>query len=248
MPSLGCSYRREWLVKHQDYASFAAVLCVADLLHPIDNFPVQAFLDRDVRHCRGWRSAVPVLLRGREPYHISGPNLLHRSTFPLTSSASRRHDQRLPQRMRMPCRSCARLKCHARALYACRLRRLEQRIDPNRPREPIAWSLRRGLRSHYLDFHEYHSFGKNSSIAKRGSELPLRFCSVLTTKSQHRHFLQLSRIAIALHLDIRRCGFDLTEVVWREFDRLRSDVFFQAFQLCRARDRDDPRFLCQKPS
>ncbi len=40
------------------------VLLVTDVLHPIDHLAVFLFLDGDVRHGRGWRSPVPVLLAG----------------------------------------------------------------------------------------------------------------------------------------------------------------------------------------
>ena len=50
----------------------AGVLLVADLLHPVDGLAVERFLDGDVRHRRGRRRAVPVLLAGREPDHVAG--------------------------------------------------------------------------------------------------------------------------------------------------------------------------------
>src|SRR2546427_5931793 len=39
------------------------VLLVGDLLHPIDDLPVELFLDGDVRHGRGGRCAMPMLDR-----------------------------------------------------------------------------------------------------------------------------------------------------------------------------------------
>src|SRR2546422_7354908 len=79
------------------------VLFVADLFHPVDNLPVELFLNGDVRHGRGWRSPMPVLLAGREPDHIAGPDLLDRPAFALSPSAARRNDKSLTEGMRVPC-------------------------------------------------------------------------------------------------------------------------------------------------
>ena len=57
----------------------APVLLVAHLLHPVHNLAVERFLHGDMRHCRGRRRAVPVLLAGRKPDHIAGPDLLDRT-------------------------------------------------------------------------------------------------------------------------------------------------------------------------
>jgi hypothetical protein len=61
----------------------APVLLVTDLLHPIDRLPVKALLNRDVSHGRSRRGPMPVLLAGREPDHITGPDFLDRSAFAL---------------------------------------------------------------------------------------------------------------------------------------------------------------------
>ena len=62
------------------------------------------------RHRRGWRRAVPMLLAGRNPDHVARPDLLYRPAPALCTAAARRHDQRLPQRVRMPGRAGARLE------------------------------------------------------------------------------------------------------------------------------------------
>src|SRR5438876_2688985 len=49
-----------------------AILFVADFLQPVDRLAVEPFLNRDVRHGGGWRSAVPMLLARRDPDHIAG--------------------------------------------------------------------------------------------------------------------------------------------------------------------------------
>jgi hypothetical protein len=44
-----------------------AVLFVADLFHPVDGLPIELFLDGGVRHGRGQRSTMPMLLaRGNQ--------------------------------------------------------------------------------------------------------------------------------------------------------------------------------------
>src|ERR1044071_2213044 len=39
-----------------------SVLLVTDMLHPIEDLPVQRFLNRDMCHCSGWACAMPMLL------------------------------------------------------------------------------------------------------------------------------------------------------------------------------------------
>jgi len=68
---------------------------------------------------------MPVLLAGREPDHITGPNFLDRSVFALRPAAARRHDERLTELMRMPCRPRARLESYANALKKSRIGRLK---------------------------------------------------------------------------------------------------------------------------
>ena len=95
--------------------SLGQVLFVAHLFHPFNDFAVELFLNGDVRHGSGRRRAMPVLLARREPDHVSRPDFLDRAALALRPSAARRHDQRLPQRMRVPCGASARLKGDARA-------------------------------------------------------------------------------------------------------------------------------------
>ena len=97
------------------------VLFVADLFHPVDNFPVELFLNGDVRHCRGRRSPMPVLLAGREPDHIAGPDLLDGSAFALNPAAASRDDESLTEGMRMPCGPRPRLERYAGTLNKCRI-------------------------------------------------------------------------------------------------------------------------------
>jgi hypothetical protein len=88
----------------------SAVLIVGDLFQPFDDFAVELFQNGDVRHSRGRRRSVPVLLAGREPDHITGPDLLHRSAFALNPTAASRHQQGLTEGMGVPRRPSAWLK------------------------------------------------------------------------------------------------------------------------------------------
>jgi len=64
------------------------ILFVADLFHPVDNLAVGLFLNSDVRHGRSWCGTVPVFLAGREPDHITRPDLLDWSAFALDPTAA----------------------------------------------------------------------------------------------------------------------------------------------------------------
>ena len=80
---------------------------------------------------------MPVLLAGREPDHIAGADFLDRSALALRPAAAGGDDQRLAERVRMPCGAGARLERDARAAYAGRLGSIEERVDAHRAGEPI---------------------------------------------------------------------------------------------------------------
>ena len=80
---------------------------------------------------------MPVLLAGREPDHIAGPDFLNRTSPALCPAATGGDDQGLAERMRVPCSPCTWLKCDAGALNQCRIGCLEKWIDADRAREPI---------------------------------------------------------------------------------------------------------------
>ena len=103
--------------------------------------PSSCFLDGDVRHGRGRRGAVPVLLARREPDHVARPDFLDRAAPALRPAAAGRHDQGLAQRVRVPCRAGAGLERDAGAAHARRSGRLEQRIDAHRAGEPLGRSF-----------------------------------------------------------------------------------------------------------
>ena len=58
-----------------------------------------------------------------------------------------------------------------------------------------------------------------------------------------RHFQDGFRQSQALDLDLGNCGVDVAKVVCGDLDINRSEILFEAVQLRRARDRNDPR-LC----
>jgi hypothetical protein len=70
-------------------------LLVTDLFHAIDNLTVEPFLNGDVRHGCSRCSSVPVLLAGREPDRITGPDLFDRSAVALDAAAAGCDDQLL---------------------------------------------------------------------------------------------------------------------------------------------------------
>src|ERR1017187_4410287 len=53
-----------------------SVLLVGHLLHPIDGFAIEFFLDGNMGHSRGLRRPVPMFLPRRKPDHVAGPDLL----------------------------------------------------------------------------------------------------------------------------------------------------------------------------
>lgn len=90
-----------------------------------------------------WGAAepVPVLFPGRALDHVTGPDLLSRSSLALDEPAARGHDQSLAQRMNVPRRPRARLEGDARPEAARRCGRLEERVDAYPAREVLGPSL-----------------------------------------------------------------------------------------------------------
>src|SRR4051794_35936015 len=64
------------------------VLLVGHVVHPLDALAVERLDDGDVRHRRGPRGAVPVLLAGRTPDDVAGPDLHDRASLALHQTAS----------------------------------------------------------------------------------------------------------------------------------------------------------------
>jgi hypothetical protein len=108
------------------------VLFVADLFHPLDILAVHRFLNGDMRHRGRGRRPVPVLLPGRRPDHITGPEFIDRSALALNPATAGCDNQSLAERMRVPGGAGTRLECDAALhqsapAYAWRVVRLEIR-------------------------------------------------------------------------------------------------------------------------
>src|SRR5439155_23210885 len=74
------------------YFLLSPVLLIAHVFHPFDHFAVEVFLNGDMSHCGRRRRAVPILLTGRKPNHITVPNFLDWSPLALSPpSAGRDH-------------------------------------------------------------------------------------------------------------------------------------------------------------
>ena len=106
-----------------------------------------------MRHRCRWCGSVPVLLVRREPDHITRPDLLNGSAFMLSPAAACRDNERLPQRMGVPCSPRTGLKRDTGALNQCGIGRLEQRIDPNGASKPIRRPFTGSLRANSFDIH-----------------------------------------------------------------------------------------------
>src|SRR5579864_7908058 len=104
--------RKSWTTQGR-FLRRTLILFVANVLHPVDNFSIELFLNGDVCHGRSWRGSMPVLLAGRKPDHITRADFFHRPAPSLRAAAARRDDERLSKRMRVPCGARAGLEVHA---------------------------------------------------------------------------------------------------------------------------------------
>ena len=136
------------------FLSGLAVLLVADVLHPVHDLAIELLLSGDVRHGGGWRGAVPVFLTRLEPDHVAGPDFLDGPADTLDAAPARDDDQRLAQRMGMPCGAGAGLERDDRGSRASRVIRLEQGIDAHRASKPVRRTFDGGLGTISLDVHE----------------------------------------------------------------------------------------------
>src|SRR5215469_13105290 len=130
------------------------VLLVADSLEPVNELPIELFLDRDVRHGGRGRGAVPVLLSRRAPDDIARSDDPDRTAPALHQATSGGDDQCLAEWMRMPVAARARLERHMGAASTCRSRRLEQRVDADCSGKEFRWPTSRWLGTVSLQVHE----------------------------------------------------------------------------------------------
>jgi hypothetical protein len=112
---------------HEKAAPLSAlvILLVADLLQPIDGFPVESFLNRYVAHGGRRRRTMPVLYPGAKPDDIARIDVSNLSTLHLRPSRTRSHDQSLTKGVRVPRGARTRLKRDACPNCAGRFRRLK---------------------------------------------------------------------------------------------------------------------------
>jgi hypothetical protein len=136
----------------------APVLLVADMLEPIHNFPIQAFMNRNMGHGRGWAGPMPVFLAGWKPNHISGQNLLERASPTLREATACRDNQGLTQWVRVPSRACSRLEGDAGPESTCWIVGLKQWVNPYRAGEPFGGACARGVAAVSFDFHDSSVF------------------------------------------------------------------------------------------
>src|SRR5215469_10798391 len=101
--------RRRWRKR------LLSVFLVGDFFHPVDNFAVAFFLNGDVRHGSCRRRAMPMLLAGREPDNVTGPDLFDRTAPALRPATAGHNDESLTERPDEPCYIRPRREGYARA-------------------------------------------------------------------------------------------------------------------------------------
>src|SRR5205807_10662063 len=110
-------------------AGHGAVLLITHSLQPVDDLPVELFLNRDMRHRRARGGAVPMLLAWGAPDDITGANDADRAAPALHETAASGDDQRLTQWVCVPVAARAGLERHVVAARAFRLRSLVERLS-----------------------------------------------------------------------------------------------------------------------
>src|SRR6266536_2522086 len=129
------------------------VLFVADLFHPVYGFPIQRFLNGDMRHRRRGRRPMPMLLAGRKLDHITGPNFLDWPALALNPTQAECDNQSLAEWMRMPGGAGTWFECDAAAADTRRIGCLEQRVHTDRAGEIFRGSLAGRRRTAAFDLH-----------------------------------------------------------------------------------------------
>src|SRR5258706_7316540 len=88
------------------------IVLVGHLLHPGDVLSIERFLNGDVGHGCRRGGAVPMPVVGRAPDDVARPDLDSFLAFAPGPADAGRDDQRLPERMAMPCGARAGLEGH----------------------------------------------------------------------------------------------------------------------------------------
>jgi len=102
---------------------------------------------------RAYTFTMPVLLTGRNPDHITGPDFLYGAAPSLYPATAGRHHQGLTERMCMPCRTGTGLEGDTGAESARRSGRIEQGVDTPRAGKILCRSFAGRLRATSFDVH-----------------------------------------------------------------------------------------------
>ena len=102
---------------------------------------------------------MPVFLAWGKPNDVAWPNVFDWPAITLYPAASGSDNQRLSERMCVPRSACARLKGNACTSSSRRSGGPKKWVDADRSREPVRWTLLRGLRTSAFNVHCY-SFGR----------------------------------------------------------------------------------------
>ena len=130
------------------------VLLITNLLHPFNGFAIELFLDGEVGHGGGCRSAVPVFFAGWKPDDVAGPDVLDGAAPALGESSTGGDDEGLAERMSVPCGAGAGLEGDAGTDGARGCGRREQGINAHGAREPIGGAFVGGLGAGFFDVHK----------------------------------------------------------------------------------------------
>src|SRR5215813_4056763 len=105
-----------------------------------------------MRHCHIWCRAMPMPLVRCKPDDVSRTDFFNRPTFALYPAETGGDDQRLTQRMNMPCGASTWVKCYGCPTNPRRLRRFEQRFDTDHACKPVGWPFCETMRTGFFDF------------------------------------------------------------------------------------------------
>src|SRR3954451_18272672 len=142
----------------------AEILFVADLLHPLDHLAVESLLERDVRHGRVGRGAVPVAAAGLAPDDVAGADLLAWLAVALVPAGAGGDDQGLAERMAVPRAARAGREADQGAGEAGGVAPGELPFDRDVAGEIGVWAFLRGLRAVADDGHRGVAFPPSERV------------------------------------------------------------------------------------